>query len=154
MAASEREVLDQANILWQIERELLCKKGKSYNPGTDDRLANFKRVAERLNLDPLKVWGAYFLKHVDAICTMVLTGANDMEGFTSRATDLRNYLVLGTLLWKERSSDQRHQNKGEGSSSEDRQNDRWVQACGEVATKRSSDYQTGAREVVLSELSK
>jgi hypothetical protein len=77
-------------------------KRAGYTMGSEDVLANFKRIAERTGLTPLQVWAVYFLKHVDAITSYTtrpdLPVSEAMEG---RVCDAINYLKLGWGLIQE-----------------------------------------------------
>jgi hypothetical protein len=83
------------------QRKIMSDKGTSYSGAKDasqgDRLANFKRVADRVGVSPMQVWLIYFLKHVDSVCTFVKTG-HESEGLRSRALDIANYAMLGVAL--------------------------------------------------------
>jgi hypothetical protein len=82
---------------------ILFKKGIEYTQGADDRGANFKRIAERLGVDPLVIWYAYFQKHVDAIASYVKFGkVQSEEPIEGRFDDCMNYLLLGLLLVHDR----------------------------------------------------
>lgn len=89
------------------QAQIMTDKGESYSgvkAGEEkDRLSNFKRIAEDMELSPLQVWLVYFLKHVDSVKTFVKTG-HESEGFRSRALDLANYAILGAALVKEQES--------------------------------------------------
>lgn len=76
---------------------VLLKKGNDYAAG-GDRLANFKRLSERLGLSPIQVWGVYFIKHVDAILEFAKAGKVESEPIRERFVDARNYLDLGLAL--------------------------------------------------------
>lgn len=86
------------------EREILLCKGKEYarEDYEDDVLSNFKRIAKAINVDPLKVWAIYFMKHIDAILNFVNTGQTvSNESIKGRFADARNYLALGFgLVWE------------------------------------------------------
>ena len=75
-------------------------KGREYIGAVDDDfrsnvLANFERVAERLELDPKVIWAVYTQKHIDSIMTFVAgkTG-NPVESIVGRLDDVRNYCDL------------------------------------------------------------
>lgn len=92
--------------VFQRVKEIGTTKGREY-ASSDDRLANFKREAERLGLDPLTVWHVYASKHWDAISTFVKDVQADNEVALSepidgRYTDLLVYALLGLALLKER----------------------------------------------------
>jgi len=77
-------------------------KSIEYTISSDDRLANFKNVAERLGITPMQALMVYVLKHADAICNDAKTGKQfSDESFYSRAYDICNYMVLATALHKE-----------------------------------------------------
>jgi hypothetical protein len=81
--------------------EVLHVKGNDYSSG-QDRLANFKRLAERLGLDPIQIWAVYFVKHVDAILEFAKAGDVSSEPIRGRFGDARNYLDLGLALIEEK----------------------------------------------------
>jgi hypothetical protein len=79
-------------------RELSRVKGGEYS-GDADRLANFKRNAAALGLDPLQVWAVYAAKHWDSLMTYLQDiQTNTMrprtESIEGRADDLLVYLML------------------------------------------------------------
>jgi hypothetical protein len=81
------------------------KKRKAYTQGSEDILANFKRVSERLGLTPLQVFGVYFNKHVDSLNTYIQSPKmRQGETIESRFADLLNYLRLGYALHIESTS--------------------------------------------------
>ncbi len=85
------------------EEVLLLTKGKEYRCGDDDVLANFKRLAQRLEIPIEKVWAIYFTKHIDSIINFVKSGKifSD-EGIQGRIDDARNYLMLGRAIFEEK----------------------------------------------------
>jgi len=92
--------------------ELGKLKGGEY-AGDHDRLANFRRNGEHLNLPMEIIWSVYAAKHWDAIgqyCVDRLEGTKRqrMESLAGRADDLIVYLILfkAMLLDRERSGDQ------------------------------------------------
>lgn len=74
-----------------------ASKGRDY-AGNDDRLANFKRHAEQVDIDPLKIWAVYYNKHHDAIMTFVRMHAHESyqpsEPIEGRIEDAILYLFL------------------------------------------------------------
>lgn len=70
-------------------------KGEEYTRGSDDRLANFKRVADAFGITTRQAWGVYFHKHIDSVFNYVKTGreASD-EPIEGRIDDLVVYLKL------------------------------------------------------------
>jgi len=83
-------------------QEIEDAKRPSYTLGSEDVLANFKRVGERTGLTPGQVLSVYLLKHVDsitaALCRPDLPQAEAVKG---RFADGLNYLKLGFALWSE-----------------------------------------------------
>lgn len=80
---------------------VLLKKGNDY-AADDDRLANFKRLAERLGLSPIQIWGVCFVKRVDAILEFAKSGKIESEPIRERFVDAHNYLDLGLALVEEK----------------------------------------------------
>lgn len=75
--------------------DLLTTKGQDYTRGSDDRLANFKRWGDELDVDPIKVLSVYMGKHIDSIISYVKSGGQvESEPIQARAADLHNYLYL------------------------------------------------------------
>ena len=94
---TKQDFEDLVALARQREDGLLQQKGKDYTIGSDDRLYNFKEVAEMTGQTPLQVWATYFLKHVFSIMAYTKNGSasEDIEG---RFDDARNYLYLGEAL--------------------------------------------------------
>lgn len=81
--------------------KMMASKRPGYTVGASDHLANFKRVAERSNLTPQQVWLVYFLKHIDAIQSIMAKPELPMsEPARGRFIDAINYLLLGWDLWE------------------------------------------------------
>lgn len=102
MNSAELEVFTNAFVADMIA--ILKDKGPAYSGATDgkkDRLANFKRTAERLELKPLQVWATFALKHFDSLCTYASTGVGSSESIRGRFLDLANYSLLGAALEEE-----------------------------------------------------
>lgn len=78
--------------------EMADAKSIEYTRGNaDDRLCNFKRMAEETEhiADPTyRSWANYFLKHIDAIWEYLKTRKQGTEGITSRIDDAHNYLDM------------------------------------------------------------
>ena len=72
---------------WAIQ----TKKGVDY-AGREDKLANFKNVAQATGLTPLQVWGVYAKKHIDAVFNFVKHGQVESEPIRGRIVDIINYL--------------------------------------------------------------
>lgn len=97
MTPREFNELIFAPTIKQME-ELARVKGGEYS-GDADRLANFKRNAEALGLDPLQVWAVYAAKHWDSLMTFIKdigaeTSRPRSEPIEGRADDLMVYLLL------------------------------------------------------------
>ncbi len=83
-----------------LEEAIAYSKGKEY-ANSDDRLANFKRIAVTLDLSPLKVAYVYFKKHLDAIEYAVKGKVELSESFESRISDAILYLKLMYAIHRE-----------------------------------------------------
>lgn len=82
--------------------KVMADKRPGYTVGATDRLANFKRVAERSGISPQQVWLVYFLKHIDAIQSIMTKPELPVsEAPKGRFIDAINYLLLGYELWAE-----------------------------------------------------
>jgi len=81
---------------------LLKTKGADYTRHSADRLANFKRNAEAVGVDPLIVWAIYAGKHWDAVMAFIKSGKTESEPIEGRLDDLHNYLYLLEGLVEER----------------------------------------------------
>ena len=83
--------------------DTMNKKGPEYQTGNEDVLSNFKSTAEKLGVDPLVVWYAYFDKQVSSVAAHVSNhDLNKAEPMISRFGDIINYAYLGYALFKER----------------------------------------------------
>lgn len=82
---------------------VLASKGSEYSRGEDDCNSNFKRVAEAIGLDPIKVAYVYLAKHLDSIANYVKTRETPSgEPIEGRLGDAVNYLmILGSLIEEE-----------------------------------------------------
>ena len=81
-------------------------KGGEY-AGDNDRLANFRRNAERWGMTMEQCWGVYVSKHYDAIQQYVqdLASGKDrqrLEGLGSRVDDIIVYMLLFKAMLDER----------------------------------------------------
>lgn len=86
----------------QRHKSILTAKGRDYaGPEGTDRLANFRRLAQRLDLPMRVVWAVYFMKHIDAIMSWVKTGKVESEGLQGRFDDAHNYLYLVEAIVQE-----------------------------------------------------
>lgn len=87
-------------------KELSSLKGGEY-AGDTDRLANFRRNAERLGLSMEAIWAVYCNKHIDAInqfCADIQAGKTRkrMESISGRADDVIVYMILFKAMVEER----------------------------------------------------
>ena len=73
-------------------------KRPAYTMGSDDVLANFKRVGYAAGIPPSKVALVYLLKHIDSISAYVKdrTAISQSEPMLGRICDAKNYLDLMT----------------------------------------------------------
>ena len=98
----KRDVFERLLARMQDAELALTKtKGKDY-AGDENVLANFERLAERINLPILKIWFVYFVKHLDALETFINTERVASESITSRILDMRVYLALFHAIVSER----------------------------------------------------
>lgn len=74
-------------------QHIFVTKGSDY-AGDDDRLNNFKSIALRLGISPVKVAGVYLYKHLDAMETWFRTGKLKGEPIESKIVDIIAYLML------------------------------------------------------------
>jgi hypothetical protein len=90
-------------------QQLSSLKGGEYG-GDSDRLANFRRNAERLSVNMETVWGVYAAKHWDAIQQYITDKNADkvrkrLESLAGRADDLIVYLILFKAILAEGSDE-------------------------------------------------
>lgn len=79
-------------------------KGKEYANSDSDRLANFKRTAEKCGVSPLTVLNVFLTKHMDSLDSYVRQGRTfSTESIESRIVDAITYLTLfyGLVIDKE-----------------------------------------------------
>lgn len=70
-------------------------KSVEYTMSSDDILANFKNIAERLSVSQEIVLMTYMLKHTDAMCNDAKTGKQYSDETTiERCKDVINYCLL------------------------------------------------------------
>lgn len=83
--------------------QVMNTKGAEYS-GTDDKFANFKRLAKKYDVPIEEIWGVYFSKHIDSIDSFVRKrraglSISDIEETLSepisgRILDAINYLTI------------------------------------------------------------
>lgn len=79
------------------ERKLKLRidKGAEYTRGDSDVLANFKRHAQGIGLNPMQVWFIYLAKHIDAVASYCNTGRESSnEPIEGRVDDIEVYMML------------------------------------------------------------
>lgn len=92
-----------AQGLMDLAREIEVSKRPGYTIGSPDVLANFKAVAARTGLTVGQVWAVYFLKHVDAMVSiMTRPDLPVSEAPPGRFADSINYTRLGFAILEER----------------------------------------------------
>lgn len=109
MATSDYPQLAFSQLVEQTVKnvqELATLKGGEY-AGDGDRLANFRRNANNLDLTMEQVWAVYASKHWDAINQYVKDMAKGvarqrLESISGRADDLIVYLILFKAMVEER----------------------------------------------------
>lgn len=74
-------------------QRLTATKGAEY-ANSENQLANFKRLGQRLGLKPEAVILVYLTKHLDAIDSYVRTGQVHSEPIEGRIDDAILYLIL------------------------------------------------------------
>lgn len=78
----------------QIKRstEVLVNKAKEY--ATEDRLHNFKVVAEEQGTTPIQALAGMMCKHTVSVYDMCRSGEYPIELWSEKITDSINYLLL------------------------------------------------------------
>ena len=81
----------------------LESKGAEYTIGSDDRLHNFRTVADSIGLKMPQVWFTYFYKHFSAISSYVKNDCTvkSNEGIDGRIMDCIVYLLLFFKMTRE-----------------------------------------------------
>lgn len=97
---------------FETRMEIMNTKGKEYS-GTEDKFANFKRLATMQELPAESIWLTYFTKHMDSL-TSFIRRRNKGEGVMSieatlsepiegRIDDMQNYLdILRGMIQEQR----------------------------------------------------
>src|SRR5690348_10584469 len=76
---------------------IMNAKGPDYS-GTEDRLANFKVVAQLVGITPRQVLGVYMAKHYTAIFKWIRGEELSGEPISAKLDDNINYSVLARAL--------------------------------------------------------
>jgi len=87
--------------------ELSKNKGEEYAGHGNDRLANFRQIANDLNLNMEDVWACYTTKHWRAVMTYINDLKNGtrpfrLEPISGRLDDLIVYCILFKAMIEER----------------------------------------------------
>lgn len=106
---SHKRYAELLNDTFDTMAELGKLKGGEY-AGDNDRLANFRRNGEALELPMETVWRVYAGKHWDAITQYIVdlqngTKRERMESIHGRIDDMLVYLVLLKCMVDERETD-------------------------------------------------
>ena len=110
MKDTEFDIL--ASKLDEYARDTMRKKGPEYTMKDEDVLNNFKSTANKLGVDPLVVWYAYFDKQCSSIAAHVKNEKlQQAEPMISRFGDIINYAKLGYALFYERHADVKRHSK-------------------------------------------
>lgn len=97
------QYLAAKDTLLRTAEDIESSKRPAYTIGSEDVLANFKRVAERTDQTPGQVLATYMLKHVDAVTSALCRpDLPQAEAILGRFADLINYAKLGYALIEER----------------------------------------------------
>jgi hypothetical protein len=93
----EKDFVQMLGKMEDEEHAIMGTKGMEYTQGdlAKDRLANFYRLGEELDLDPKIVLWVYLKKHLDSIvCFIKQNKVYSDESIEGRIHDARNYLAL------------------------------------------------------------
>src|SRR5690606_26128816 len=97
------QYLAAKDLLLRTAEDIESSKRPAYTIGSEDVLANFKRIAERTGQEPGQVLATYMLKHVDAVTSALCRpDLPQAEAILGRFADLINYAKLGYALIEER----------------------------------------------------
>lgn len=97
------QYLAAKDLLLRTAEDIESSKRPAYTIGSEDVLANFKRIAERTGQEPGQVLATYMLKHVDAVTSALCRpDLPQAEAILGRFADLINYAKLGYALVVER----------------------------------------------------
>jgi hypothetical protein len=88
---------------YQANIQVMKSKGEEY-AGSDDKFANFKRLAELQQISTLSIWFTYFTKHFDSLTSFIRRvnkgesipeiEATLSEPISGRIGDMINYLFI------------------------------------------------------------
>lgn len=100
----ERDFLELLSRMEDAEHSIMGTKGMEYTQGDlqSNRLANFYRLGNELDLDPKLVCWIYMKKHLDSILCFIKQGKEySDEKIEGRIYDARNYLILLNAIIQE-----------------------------------------------------
>jgi len=105
---NKQDFTRESEGLLNMARNIMADKGPEYTLENEDVLNNFKATAEKLGVDPLVIWYAYFDKQVSSVAAHVGNkNLSKAEPIVSRFADIINYAQLGYALFTERNNEQR-----------------------------------------------
>lgn len=100
---TQTEYDEVADGLLELARKIEDAKRPGYTGGSVDVLENFKGAGTRAGITPEQAWAVLFLKHVDAIMSIMTKPELAVsEAPPGRFADGVNYLRLGYALLEER----------------------------------------------------
>ena len=80
--------------------EISDSKSIEYTMSSEDKLANFKNIGERFEIEPMLVAGVYMNKHIDSVNNYIKTGKMSAgESLKSRLQDIINYSILMIAIY-------------------------------------------------------
>lgn len=86
----------------KMREDLLTRKGRDYRAGSDDVLANFKNMSQRLGISKYQALAVYMGKHFDSIYKFCKSpDETQSEAILSRILDAMNYLDLLAAMAQE-----------------------------------------------------
>ena len=103
---NKQDFTRESEGLLNMARNIMADQGPEYTLENEDVLNNFKATAEKLGVDPLVIWYAYFDKQVSSVAAHV--GNKNLakaEPIVSRFADIINYAQLGYALFRERNNE-------------------------------------------------
>ena len=79
----------------KMREDFLTRKGRDYRAGSDDVLANFKNMSQRLDISKYQALAVYMGKHFDSIYKFCKNPTEQQsESIVGRILDAMNYLDL------------------------------------------------------------
>ena len=100
---NKQDFTRESEGLLTMARNIMADKWPEYTLENEDVLNNFKATAEKLGVDPLVIWYAYFDKQISSVAAHVGNkNLSKAEPIVSRFADIINYAQLGYALFRER----------------------------------------------------